>query len=428
MGCGNSKDAAPEAPNTQSQSPTATTQSAAQTTTLDAGVEKASRRTSVLERYKMGKQLGSGAYSTVFESEHHQTGEKVAIKKITKSRLQPHDHKALKSEVAILKECSGQPHVLKYLDFYDEDKFYFLVTEEVNGGELFDRICEKVVYTEAEARDLIRILLSTLAFLHNKSIAHRDLKPENLLLKSKKDDHNIILADFGFATKCDGKSLTQVCGTPDYVAPEIISHVQYDYACDVWSAGVIAYILLGGYPPFQSRHDDRDELFKIIRKGKVRFHDEYWSEISPAAKDLIKEMLTVDVDKRPSAQALLRHEWIGRPEASLKKNTLERSQARLKEFNAKRKLRGAVHAVAAANKLTKAVSAFSKVRVTVALSWLKRGFTPHKRADSFSGVPMALPSDVRTCHHHSTPQPTETKASKLRAAAAAAKAADSQDS
>lgn len=390
MGCGNSKSAAESSTTTTegpaTVSPTATTASTEQTTTLDADVPKPARRTSVLDRYSMGDQLGSGAYSTVFESTDSRTGEKVAIKKITKSRLQPHDHKALKSEVAILKECGGQPNVLKYVDFYDEEKFYFLVTEEVNGGELFDRICEKVVYTEAEARDLIRILLQTLAFLHNKSIAHRDLKPENLLLKSRDDDHSIILADFGFATRCNGKSLTQVCGTPDYVAPEIISHVQYDFACDIWSAGVIAYILLGGYPPFQSRTDDRDELFKIIRRGKVRFHDEYWSDISPEAKDLIKSMLTVDVDARPTAQALLRHEWIGRPEAALKKNTLERSQARLKEFNAKRKLKGAMHAVTAANKLTRAVSAFSKTK------------------------------------------PAETRASKLRAAAGAAKKQASESS
>lgn len=104
---------------------------------------------------------------------------------------------------------------------------------------MFERICEKESYTEHEARLLVKVLLQTLSFLHNKSIAHRDLKPENLLLKSTDNDSQIVLADFGFATKCKGKSLNQVCGTPDYVAPEIIKHALYDFKCDIWSAGVM---------------------------------------------------------------------------------------------------------------------------------------------------------------------------------------------
>jgi len=314
----------------------------------------------VADSYTFGKELGQGAYSTVYEAKNKK-GETVAIKKIEKRRLQPHDHKALEQEVAILRECRGQPHVLSFQDFYDEEKFYYLVTEEISGGELFDRICEKVVYTEAEARALIRILLNTLAFLHNKSIAHRDLKPENLLLKSKDDDSNIILADFGFATRCTGKSLNQVCGTPDYVAPEIISNQMYNYQCDIWSAGVIAYILLGGYPPFQARDDNRDELFRVIKRGKFKFHDEYWSEISDGAKDLIKSMLVLNPDDRPSAQKLLRHEWMGAPEASLKAN-LEQSQARLKEFNAKRRFKSAAQAVRATNRLQKSISAMQMAK------------------------------------------------------------------
>ena len=140
------------------------------------------------------KELGSGAYSTVLEARNKKTDEIVAIKKIDKGNLQPHDHAALANEVSLLNECKGQSNILSFLGFYEEANFYYLVTEEIAGGELFDRICDKEHYNEHEARVLIQILLKTLNFLHKKKIAHRDLKPENLLLKSKTDDTTIVLA------------------------------------------------------------------------------------------------------------------------------------------------------------------------------------------------------------------------------------------
>ena len=140
------------------------------------------------------KALGSGAYSVVLEARDKKTNEIVAIKKIDKKNLQPHDHDALVNEVSLLSACKGQANILSFLNFYEESQYYYLVTEEVAGGELFDRICDKESYTEHEARILVQILLKTLSFLHNKQIAHRDLKPENLLLKSKTDDTTIILA------------------------------------------------------------------------------------------------------------------------------------------------------------------------------------------------------------------------------------------
>ena len=158
----------------------------------------------------------------------------------------------------------------------------------------------------------------------------------------------------------EGKSLNQVCGTPDYVAPEIIKHQNYDHKCDIWSAGVIVYILLGGYAPFQARNpDDRDELFKVIKKGKLVFHERYWKTISGEAKDLITQMLTMDPDARPDADQLLSHQWIGRPKGALSKNNLEESKRRLKDFNAKRKLKGAAKAVQANVRLNNTISAFN---------------------------------------------------------------------
>jgi len=128
-------------------------------------------------------------------------------------------------------------------------------------------------------------------YLHERKIAHRDLKPENLLLRSVEDDAAIKIADFGFAKKVTSKKLTTQCGTPGYVAPEILEGVPYDESADMWSVGVILYILLGGYPPFHE--DNQKELFKKIRKGSFEFHTEYWSQISDDAKDLIRGLLTV---------------------------------------------------------------------------------------------------------------------------------------
>jgi len=286
---------------------------------------------------------------------NQKTGAEVAIKKITKSQLQSYDHDALKDEVGLLKTCKHRS-IISYKGFYDEKEFYYLVTEVVAGGELFDRICEKTTYTEAEARQLVITLLKTLQYLHQKKIAHRDLKPENLLLRSKTDDTDVVLADFGFAQVTKGKSLQQVCGTPDYVAPEVINHEKYDFTCDIWSAGVIVFILLGGYPPFQAKdEDDRDALFEIIKKGKFKFHDKFWKSISPEAKDMIKNMLTVDVYQRMTADQLLKHKWL-QLDAKTLNNEIDTTA--LKEFNAKRKLRAVGKAVISVNRMKKAVGAF----------------------------------------------------------------------
>jgi len=307
--------------------------------------------------YKFGKQLGSGAYSTVFLAKHKKTNAEVAVKKITKSQLQSYDHDALKDEVGLLRKCK-HPSIIAFKDFFDEPEYYYLVSEVVEGGELFDRICDKTTYSEAEARALVITLLKTLQYLHKNNIAHRDLKPENLLLRSKTNDTDVVLADFGFAQVVKGKSLQQVCGTPDYVAPEVINHEKYDYSCDIWSAGVITFILLGGYPPFQAKdEDDRDALFAIIKKGKFKFHEKFWKSISADAKDMITQMLTVDVYKRASADQLLKHKWLKLDAATLAGNTID--TAALKEFNAKRKLKSVGKAVIGINRMKNAVNAFS---------------------------------------------------------------------
>ena len=167
-------------------------------------------------------------------------------------------------------------------------------------------------YSEKEARGMVTNLLQALAYLHSMNICHRDIKPENLLVSSKKDGKMFIkLADFGLAVKIlTGQKLYEVCGTPIYVAPEILAETGYDFKVDVWAAGVIAYILLCGYPPFVSMNNDNDELFDLILKGSFEFLHQYWSTVSEEAKDFISKLLVVNQHKRLTSLEALRDSWI----------------------------------------------------------------------------------------------------------------------
>ncbi|KAJ0412562.1 hypothetical protein ATCC90586_006929 [Pythium insidiosum] len=311
------------------------------------------------EQYALGKTIGSGTFSIVREAIHKPSGQKYAIKCIKREGLTAEDIEALTTEVAILKQMN-HPNIMILHDFFQEDKFYFLVTEFMEGGELFDRIVEKEdkfyflvtefmeggelfdriveksYYSEREARDLVKLLLESIKYCHDANVVHRDLKPENLLLTSKDDDASIKLADFGFAKKIefdteglatacgtpgyladfgfakkiefDTEGLATACGTPGYVAPEILEGQQYGKSVDIWSIGVITYILLCGYPPF---HDDNhNALFKKIKRGKYQFDSPYWDHVSDDAKDLIGKMLVVNPTERWTATQLLEHKWV----------------------------------------------------------------------------------------------------------------------
>uniref|UniRef100_A0A7S2U836 non-specific serine/threonine protein kinase n=1 Tax=Attheya septentrionalis TaxID=420275 RepID=A0A7S2U836_9STRA len=300
------------------------------------------------ELYKLGKALGEGAFSVVNEGTNKETGDSYAIKIVTKSKLTDEDMAALKDEISILKELKHD-HIIRLYDVFEENAYFYLVTEQMLGGELFDRVVAKSYYNEKEARDVCLILFQALNYCHERTVAHRDLKPENLLLMSKESDSELKLADFGFAKKVlTPNSLTTQCGTPGYVAPEILEGVAYDTKADMWSIGVIIYILLGGYPPFIE--NNQRELFRKIRKGNYEFHKEYWGGVSPEAKDLISSLLTVNPAKRISAEAALKHEWICSDDDKLAAQDLAVNLKEFKRFNAKRKFKGAVQAVIVTNK------------------------------------------------------------------------------
>lgn len=242
------------------------------------------------------------------------------------------------------------PNILKCLGFFDEEEMYYLVMEYMEGGELFDRIVKKTFYSEKEARDLVYILLSTIHYCHTRNVVHRDLKPENLLLSSLDDDAHVKLADFGFAIQSGGyMSLKTQCGTPGYVAPEILSTQPYGKAVDMWSIGVITYILLGGYPPF---HDDNQKvLFQKIKTAEYEFHPEYWDAVSSEAKDLISRLLKVNPLERYTAAEALNHSWITRDADELAARSLEANLSHFKKFHATRKFKAAAKAIMSINRM-----------------------------------------------------------------------------
>lgn len=277
------------------------------------------------------------------------TKDSYAVKIVTKSNLSPEHEKALKNEISVLSELN-HPNIIRLFHVFDEKDHYFMVTEKLEGGELFDRIELKSQYNEKEARETALVLFQAIQYCHDHKIAHRDLKPENLLLKSNADDSNIKIADFGFARKCPRPCCLQTqCGTPAYVAPEILEHRFYDTRVDMWSLGVVIYILLGGYPPFYEQ--SARELYRKIRKGAFQFHTVYWGRISKDAKDLIRSLLVVDPAKRISAADALENSWIKKSDAELQDLDLSSSLTEFKKFNAKRKMKAAVQAVLATQKL-----------------------------------------------------------------------------
>lgn len=319
----------------------------------DGGGERQDANSDFGRKYKLDeKELGTGAFSTVVLATSKAEGaQKVAVKCIRKTPdLKKEDVDSLHEEVAVLRSVE-HPNIVKLHDFFEEKKMYYMVIELMEGGELFERIVKKTFYNEMDARGLVRILLDALAYLHGRGIVHRDLKPENLLLKSPFNDFDIKLADFGFAKKVEGKSLDTQCGTPGYVAPEILKGKKYGTAVDMWSCGVIIYILLGGYPPF---HDDNHAiLYRKIKAADYAFDPQYWDQVSDDAKDLIRKMLVVDPDKRLTASQALRHPWFLVGDHELVSRNLVKTLDTMRKFNARRKFRGTVKGIILSNKLAK---------------------------------------------------------------------------
>ncbi|XP_061165269.1 serine/threonine-protein kinase DCLK1-like isoform X1 [Saccostrea echinata] len=259
-------------------------------------------------KYDIGRVIGEGNFAVVKECQDRNTRKKYALKKIDKQRCKGKEH-IIENEVSILRQVD-HPNIILLIEEFDTRDSLYLVMEFVKGGDLFDDIALSTKYTERTASNMINNLAQALKYLHNLRIVHRDVKPENLLIIDHADgSKSLKLGDFGLATYCEDQLFT-VCGTPTYVAPEILSEIGYDFKVDVWAAGVILYILLCGFPPFASPQNDQEELFDQISEGRYEFTSPYWDEVSESAMDLISNMLVVDPADRMSAVDVLGHPWV----------------------------------------------------------------------------------------------------------------------
>ncbi|XP_074094742.1 uncharacterized protein LOC141524614 [Cotesia typhae] len=258
--------------------------------------------------YNVGHVIGDGNFAVVRHCTHKQTGAEYAMKIVDKSKCQGKET-MLASEVAILRQVC-HPNIISLISEHETTDQLFLVMELVKGGDLFDAIAAATKFSEAEASVMIGHLTSALAYLHFHQIVHRDVKPENLLVEMEGSHVRCLkLGDFGLAQIVTGPLYT-VCGTPTYVAPEILEETGYGLKIDVWAAGVILYILLCGFPPFVSPENDQEELFERILSGQYEFTSPYWDPISDSAKQLISNMLQAQPELRFSAEDVLDHPWL----------------------------------------------------------------------------------------------------------------------
>jgi len=264
---------------------------------------------SITEYYQIIKEIGSGSYGRVYKVKNKTTGEMRACKQLAKGKIACMEKFAI--EINIMTKID-HPHVIHLYEIFEDNRYLYLVMEECCGGELFDRIIERIntqkMFTEKEAASIFKQMMSAVCYCHGIGICHRDLKPENLLFLGKDNDSPLKVIDFGLSrifNKDDHRMSTKV-GTAYYVSPEVLSG-NYDEKCDIWSCGVILYILLCGDPPFNGANDN--EIYRKIASKKYSFPSPQWDKISNDVKDLIKHMLC-DPDKRYTAEQVLKHTWV----------------------------------------------------------------------------------------------------------------------
>ncbi|XP_026523937.1 serine/threonine-protein kinase 33 [Notechis scutatus] len=266
--------------------------------------------------YSFGRKLGQGSFGVVIEVKHKKTGVKWAMKKVNREKAGSSAVKLLEREVSILKRVNHE-HIIHLEEVFETPKRVYLIMELCEDGELKEILQRKGQFSENETRHIIQSLASAIAYLHKKDIVHRDLKLENILVKSSDIDEenemklNIKVTDFGLAVQKMGGSesmFQSTCGTPIYMAPEVIFAHDYSQQCDVWSIGVIMYMLLSGEPPFMASSEEK--LFEVIKKGDLHFKQPIWQTVNKAAKNILRLLLKVDPAHRITANELLDCQWI----------------------------------------------------------------------------------------------------------------------
>eukprot|EP00307_Rebecca_sp_RCC1486_P012152 CAMPEP_0119405748 /NCGR_PEP_ID=MMETSP1335-20130426/335_1 /TAXON_ID=259385 /ORGANISM="Chrysoculter rhomboideus, Strain RCC1486" /LENGTH=347 /DNA_ID=CAMNT_0007429789 /DNA_START=100 /DNA_END=1143 /DNA_ORIENTATION=- len=272
----------------------------------------------IAELYRMGEQLGEGRFSTVHAGEAVNTGKRFALKVVDNKTLNDEENlEALEQEVRILRMLE-HPYVVKLKEVVMTNDATYMCMELLAGGELFGKIVEQGPYPEAPAAVLFAKLVIGVEFLHSKQVVHRDLKPENVLFVSGAGEQptDIKIIDFGYAGIWTASAqLTGLCGTPDYVSPEVISWYDeeaakgrpYGKASDVWSMGVLLYVLLSGCSPFAA--EEEEELLRLVEKAEFSFPEKEWAKVSDSAKDVVRRCLVVNEAERVTIAQLKQHDW-----------------------------------------------------------------------------------------------------------------------
>jgi serine/threonine protein kinase len=262
--------------------------------------------------YEKQEVLGEGGFAVVYRCFHYERMHTYAVKEILKYNYEGSGEN-LKEEIDALKRLRDIPYIVRLMDVFHEPDVCYVVMEEMHGGDLLERLGEIELFNEIEGRTVTRRLLDAVFYCHRKNIVHRDIKPENILMSSRENNTSIKLADFGCSRRFEPgtNDLFTLCGSPQYVAPELYTHGAegYDERCDLWSAAVVIYVILGGYAPFDGEDED---LPHIICDGYFVFHEEYWAEVSEPAKDVIRSLLQVDPMKRATLEDALDSEWLRR--------------------------------------------------------------------------------------------------------------------
>ncbi|XP_044011097.1 calcium/calmodulin-dependent protein kinase type II alpha chain isoform X7 [Aphidius gifuensis] len=293
------------------------------------------------DNYDLKEELGKGAFSVVRRCVQKSTGLEFAAKVINTKKLSQRDFQKLEREARICRKLQ-HPNIVRLHESIQEENCHYLVFDLVTGGELFEDIVAREFYSEADASHCIQQILESVHHCHHNGIVHRDLKPENLLLASKAKGAAVKLADFGLAIEMQGDAQAWYgfAGTPGYLSPEVLKKEPYGKPVDIWACGVILYILLVGYPPFWD--EDQHRLYGQIKAGAYDYPSPEWDTVTPEARNLINQMLTVNPSRRITASEALRHPWICQRERVASVVHRQETVDCLKKFNARRKLKGAI--------------------------------------------------------------------------------------
>ncbi|KAM8729597.1 calcium/calmodulin-dependent protein kinase type II subunit gamma-like isoform 12-T12 [Acanthopagrus schlegelii] len=293
------------------------------------------------DEYQLYEELGKGAFSVVRRCVKKSSGQEYAAKIINTKKLSARDHQKLEREARICRLLKHS-NIVRLHDSISEEGFHYLVFDLVTGGELFEDIVAREYYSEADASHCISQILESVNHIHQHDIVHRDLKPENLLLASKMKGAAVKLADFGLAIEVQGdqQAWFGFAGTPGYLSPEVLRKDPYGKPVDIWACGVILYILLVGYPPFWD--EDQHKLYQQIKAGAYDFPSPEWDTVTPEAKNLINQMLTINPAKRITAEQALKHPWVCHRSTVASMMHRQETVECLRKFNARRKLKGAI--------------------------------------------------------------------------------------